>query len=91
MARAHVQVSGVVQGVFFRYHAQEMARQVGVAGWIRNTPEGKVEAIFEGKREDVEKMVEFCRTGPPGAKVTGVKVDWEDYRGEFSGFEVRYR
>lgn len=89
-ARAHVHISGMVQGVFFRYETQALAEELGVKGWVRNTPGEKVEAIFEGEREKVEQMLDFCRRGPPGAKVTDVEVKWESYRGEFSSFSIRY-
>lgn len=88
--RAHVHIGGYVQGVFFRYHTQELAQRLGVSGWVRNLRDGRVEAVFEGEREQVEEMVKFCRRGPPGARVTDVDIKWEGYRGEFSEFEVRY-
>ncbi len=83
-------MSGYVQGVFFRAHAQELAEQLGVSGWVRNLRDSRVEAVFEGEHRRVEEMLKFCRTGPPGARVTDVDVKWEDYKGEFSGFKVRY-
>ena len=89
-ARAHVLVSGRVQGVFFRYETRGLAQRVGVAGWVKNRRDGRVEAVFEGEREDVERMVEFCRRGPSGARVTDVEVRWEPPTGEFEGFNVRY-
>lgn len=89
-ARAHMLVSGMVQGVFFRYHTRELAQRLGVHGWVRNTRDGQVEAVFEGEKEVVERMLNFCRRGPSGARVTNVEVKRENYRGEFSGFEVRY-
>jgi acylphosphatase len=89
-ARAHVYVSGRVTGVFFRYETQTLAEELGVKGWVRNTPDGRVEAIFEGEKELVEQMLDFCRRGPPGARVTDIKVNWEPYKGEFSGFSIRY-
>lgn len=89
-ARAHVLVSGRVTGVFFRHHTAELARRLGVTGWVRNLPDGRVEAVFEGDREKVEQMVEFCRRGPPAAEVAGVEVSWEEHRGEFRGFSIRY-
>lgn len=88
--RARILVSGMVQGVSFRYYTQELAQRLGVHGWVRNTHNGRVEAVFEGEKEAVERMLDFCRHGPSGAGVTNVKVKWENYRGEFSGFEVRY-
>jgi acylphosphatase len=90
-ARAHVWVEGCVQGVFFRYETSKVARNFNVNGWVRNLPDGRVEAVFEGEKENVEEMVEFCRRGPPGAQVNDVEVKWEAYRGEFSGFEIKYR
>jgi len=90
VARAHVFVSGRVQGVFFRFETRRLARRLGVAGWVRNRRDGQVEAVFEGEREDVNKMVEFCRHGPSGARVTNVEVGWEKPTGEFEGFDVRY-
>ncbi|PWB52294.1 MAG: acylphosphatase [Candidatus Methanoperedenaceae archaeon] len=86
LTRVHVFVSGKVQGVFFRSSTKDMAEELGVSGWVRNLADGRVEALFEGKKEIVEKMIEWCKFGPEMAKVTGVKVISEDYRGEFSGF-----
>jgi len=76
--------------VFFRYNTAELARRLGVTGWVRNMPDGRVEAVFEGDREKVEEMVNFCRRGPPAAVVTDIEVKREDYKGEFSRFEIRY-
>jgi len=90
MVRVHIQISGRVQGVFFRYETQALAEEIGVKGWVRNTPDGGVEAVFEGEKEKVERMLDFCRRGPPGAKVIGVEVKLEPYRGEFSSFDIRY-
>jgi len=88
--RAHVYITGYVTGVLFRYHTQQLAQRLGVSGWVRNLRDGRVEAVFEGEREQVEEMVKFCREGPPGARVTDVEVKWEKYQGGFSGFEIRY-
>jgi acylphosphatase len=87
--RAHVLVSGRVQGVFFRVETRYEAMKRNVAGWVRNTSGGRVEAIFEGEREDVEKLIEFCKRGPSGARVTKVDVQWEEYTGEFKDFKIR--
>ncbi|MHC3129249.1 MAG: acylphosphatase [Candidatus Bathyarchaeota archaeon] len=87
--RAHIFVSGRVQGVFFRVETRYEAMKRNVAGWVRNTSGGRVEAIFEGKREDVEKLIEFCRKGPSGARITKVDVQWEEYSGEFKDFKIR--
>ena len=87
--RAHIFVSGRVQGVFFRVETRYEAMKRNITGWVRNTSGGRVEAIFEGKREDVEKLIEFCRKGPSGARVTKVDVQWEEYSGEFKDFKIR--
>ena len=89
-ARAHVLVSGDVQGVFFRSATEAEAESRGVKGWVRNSPDGGVEAVFEGEEEAVKAMVEFCRHGPPHANVTNVDVTWEKFKGEFSDFRIRY-
>ena len=88
--RAHVFISGRVQGIFFRSETRNEAKKHGVSGWVRNLPDGKVEAVFEGEEKSVKELVEFCRRGPPGARVTGVDIIWENYTGEFGNFEVRY-
>ena len=73
--RAHVFVSGSVQGVFFRQKTRQQARSLGVNGWVRNLDDGRVEAIFEGEESAVKALVEFCSQGPKGALVTKVSVD----------------
>ena len=88
--RAHVFVTGRVQGVFFRSEARHEARKLGVAGWVRNTIDGRVEAVFEGEEKSVKEIIEFCKRGPSGAKVTNVRVAWENYTGEFRDFQIRY-
>jgi len=88
--RAHVYVSGRVQGVFFRSETQDEALRHGLTGWVRNLPDGRVEAVFEGEKDRVERLIEFCRRGPPGARITNVEVIWENYTGEFRGFRIRY-
>jgi len=88
--RAHVFVSGRVQGVFFRSETSYEAKRRNVVGWVRNTSDGRVEAIFEGEKEDVEKIIDFCRRGPPGARVTKVDIQWENYTEEFRDFKIRY-
>ncbi len=89
-ARAHIYVGGYVTGVFFRYHTQELAQRLGVTGWVRNLHDGRVEAVFEGERAKVKEMVEFCRRGPSRATVTDAKLKWEEHRGEFSGFGIKF-
>lgn len=88
MIRVHVVVHGRVQGVFFRDTTRRRAAERGVAGWVRNRPDGTVEAIFEGPREPVDAMVDFCRQGPRGAAVERLELS-EERPEELSGFEVR--
>jgi len=86
--RAHVHVSGNVQGVFFRATTRETAEKHGVDGWVKNLPDGRVEAVFEGNEADVEAMVEFCHEGSPAARVEDVEVAYEESQG-LDGFEIR--
>ena len=88
--RAHLFVSGRVQGVFFRETVRKKAAKEGVTGWAKNLRDGKVEAVFEGKESRVRKMVDWARSGPIWAKVDSLDLIWEDYRGEFDGFEIKY-
>jgi acylphosphatase len=85
--RAHAWISGQVQGVFFRYRMAEEARSEGLAGWVRNLPDGRVEAVFEGPAEAVDRLVAWCRRGPQGARVADVRVQAEEPEG-VAGFEI---
>jgi acylphosphatase len=82
LTRRRVIARGHVQGVFFRNSVQRLAAQRNVAGWVRNRPDGSVEAVFEGEPDDVEALVEFCRRGPRGAHVESIDVVEEEPRGE---------
>jgi acylphosphatase len=82
-------VSGRVQGVYFRAYAEDEAIFRRVSGWIRNAPDGRVEAAFEGERGSVEAMIQWCHRGSPASRVTDVEVVWETPQGEQS-FRVRY-
>lgn len=84
--RAHVLISGKVQGVFFRSSIKDIAEELGLSGWVRNLVDGRVEAVFEGNKEQVEKMLKWCQKGPEYARVAGVEVILEEYKGEFRGF-----
>jgi acylphosphatase len=88
-ARAHVFVSGRVQGVFFRVETRSEAVKRNVAGWVQNTSDRRVEAIFEGDKADVEQLIDFCRSGPPDARVTEIALQWETYTGEFKAFKIQ--
>lgn len=87
MTRARVCVHGRVQGVFFRVETCDRARSLGLSGWVRNCSDGAVEAVFEGDRDRVQSMVDWCRRGPSGASVERVDVGWEEPAGE-NGFTV---
>jgi acylphosphatase len=87
--RAHVRVSGQVQGVFFRDSTRQKAEELGLAGWVKNLPDGKVEAVFEGPPESVREMIRWCEEGPPHASVEHVDTDFESAYGNLEGFEVR--
>ena len=86
--RAHVFVSGRVQGVYYRATTREKAGETGVAGWVKNLDDGRVEAVFEGERAAVEAMIEWCHTGSPRARVDDVEVEYGDPKG-IERFEVR--
>jgi acylphosphatase len=89
-ARAHAIIEGRVQGVFFRYHTQEMAIKLGLKGWVKNRRDGSVEAVFEGDQERVNQIIQWCHRGPSQARVTKVHQVWEDYTGEFNDFSITY-
>jgi len=86
---AHVYVEGEVQGVGFRANAWSVARRLGVSGWVRNLSDGRVEAMIEGEKESVEKMIGWCNRGPSGSYVTEVKVEWLPYKAEYASFDIR--
>lgn len=88
--RVHLSIEGYVQGVFYRASTRETAVQLGLKGWVRNLPDGNVEALFEGSVNDLYKMIEWCHNGPPGARVINIKEKWSDFIGEFKSFEVRF-
>ena len=87
MQRRRVIVHGLVQGVYFRDTTQRLARQAGVAGWVRNRADGAVEAVFEGEPTPVERLVELCRRGPGRAEVESLEVTEEETEG-LSGFRI---
>jgi acylphosphatase len=88
--RAHVIVHGLVQGVWFRASTREEAVRIGVTGWVRNLPDGSVEAVFEGEKKKVEEIVGWCHRGPSGAQVSKVEITWERSKGDLSRFDIRY-
>jgi len=88
--RARVIVEGRVQGVFFRHHTQATALRLGVKGWVKNRRDGSVEAVFEGDREKVDQIIQWCHRGPSEARVKNVSVIWEEYTEELEDFFVTY-
>jgi acylphosphatase len=88
--RAHIFVSGRVQGVFFRDHTQRWASSLGLTGWVRNVWDGRVEVLAEGEKEKVEDLISRLRQGPPLARVDNLEVNWEDYTGEFKDFRITW-
>lgn len=91
MVRARLVIEGVVQGVYFRANTVDAAGRFGVCGWVKNNPDGTVEAVLEGRADSVGKVIEWCRIGPPKARVDNVNVKWEEYRDEFDGFSALTR
>ena len=87
--RVHVMVSGRVQGVSFRDATRQEAERIGLTGWVRNTEDGNVEAVFEGDPDAVNQMVEWCKSGPSSADVEDVSTEKETPSGDLSSFEVR--
>jgi acylphosphatase len=83
-------ISGRVQGVAFRQSAVDEARSLGLDGWVRNLPDGRVEALAEGARPRVESLVAWCRRGPRLARVDGVEVTWEEPRGDLRAFDITW-
>jgi len=89
-SKVHVIISGRVQGVWFRADTKDKAEQLGIGGWVRNTTDGKVEAVFEGDEENIKEMLDWCRHGPPSAKVENVKVKRQPASNDFDQFSIRY-
>jgi acylphosphatase len=88
--RAHLTITGRVQGVFYRAFTRDLAARFSLRGWVRNLPDGNVEALFEGYRDDVDKAITRCHSGPPGSNVDHIEVKWEEYKGDLKGFQIRY-
>lgn len=88
--RAHVKISGRVQGVVFRESTRREAETHWVSGWVRNLPDGRVEAVFEGEDMDVRQLVQWCHKGPSRARVDDVQVEWEEYTGKFDDFQIYF-
>ena len=88
--RVSVVVQGRVQGVAFRHYTCLRAQELGVSGWVRNLADGSVEGVFEGDETAVQALVDWCRSGPPAARVERLDIRKESYRGEFDDFSITY-
>lgn len=86
--RVHLFISGRVQGVFFREYMKDIAIKAGAKGWVRNLPDGRVEAIVEGDSDAVDEVVRWCHRGSPASRVNNVEIIKETYNGEFADFKV---
>jgi acylphosphatase len=86
--RAHILVSGNVQGVFFRSFTKRFAKQLGLKGWVRNLADGRVEIKVEGENSDIQKLIKHVRNGPKSSEVTRVDIQWEECSGEYEDFRI---
>lgn len=88
--RARILVSGRVQGVFYRDNTQRWASSKGLTGWVRNLPDGRVEALVEGDKESIQTLIGQMREGPPMARIENIEVGWEEFKGEFPDFRITW-
>ena len=88
--RVHIFIKGWVQGIFFRAKTRKKAQEIGIFGWVRNLPDGRVETVCEGEKTKVEKMIEWLKKGPAFARVDNVEIIWEKFQEEFNDFSVLY-
>ena len=89
MVRARLLISGIVQGVGYRWSCNREARSLGLTGWVRNLPDGRVEAVAQGTREQVERLIKWCYRGPSEAQVSDIAVTYEDALEDFKDFGIR--
>ncbi len=89
MKQAHVVVSGVVQGVGYRYFVRSNARKLGLTGWVRNTSNGKVEAVLQGSQQQVEKILALLRKGPMLSEVEDIQVVWEESEDKYEDLQIQ--
>ena len=90
LASVQATVHGRVQGVYFRAFVSRRATELGITGYVRNSPERTVEVHAEGEREHLEKLIDHLKVGPPGARVERVVTNWSEYSGSYVGFRIRY-
>lgn len=86
--RAHIIVTGLVQGVYYRVTMKQEARTLGINGWVKNRPDKSVEAVIEGDKERVDQLINWCRQGPPDSQVSAVQVEWGNFIGEYQAFRI---
>ncbi|HLY74800.1 MAG TPA: acylphosphatase [Planctomycetota bacterium] len=89
MVRAHLWISGMVQGVGYRWSCQRAAQGIGVTGWVRNLPDGRVEAVAQGTKEQVEQLIAWCYRGPEEARVSDIAVSYGETAEDFQDFGIR--
>ena len=89
-SQVHILVSGMVQGVFFRYSTIRRARRLGLTGWVRNLPDGRVEILAQGENTKLEQLVTWARRGPVGARVSKIELFWEETKLAFSSFKISW-
>jgi len=89
-SRIHVLIYGRVQGVWFRASTKQKAEKLGITGWVRNTDDGNVEAIFEGFNKNIDEMISWCKVGPPLAKVENIKIEKQQPTNVFYNFSIKY-
>lgn len=90
MKRLRLRIWGRVQGVFFRAHTQNEATTLNLVGWVRNCPDGTVELVAEGDEKNLMRLLDWCRIGPPNAKVLKIEPVWGEAEGEFKNFTIKY-
>jgi acylphosphatase len=90
IARLHIVIEGIVQGVFFRAGTKGKSCKLGLTGWVKNCSDGRVEAVFEGDIDKIDQIVEWCKKGPPGAVVRNVETIWEQATGEYDSFSIKH-
>lgn len=88
--RAHIFIKGRVQGVCYRAFTRDIAKALGLSGWVRNLPDGRVEAVLEGSSEVIEQAIKQCYIGPSGSRVEDIEVHLEASESDIAGFQVRY-
>ncbi len=88
--RVYLLISGKVQGVYFRQNLKQISKRYNINGWVKNLENGKVEAILEGDEKHIKEVIEWCHVGPSGARVDNVEIKFEEYKGEFNSFTIKY-